>query len=203
MLSSLGLPCPVVSIGNLTNGGTGKTPFVEYLSRHYALAHRMPTMILQVRWWWVAVGSWGGAAVEGGAGSFVDRLYQPLALRCPAALLPCCPAALLLGPAARCCRQSHISALHTPHPSPQRGGGTVDETVMMRHLLDGLPVVVSERATTSVEARDYLRWVLGAAPGLQCAVLCGPPAAHIPQAAAVEWWLLWSVVPVRLVPAAA
>ena len=48
VLRSLGLPCPVISIGNLTVGGTGKTPFVEYLSRHYALSHRMPTMILQV-----------------------------------------------------------------------------------------------------------------------------------------------------------
>ncbi|KAI7843434.1 hypothetical protein COHA_002912 [Chlorella ohadii] len=85
VLRSLGLPCPVISIGNLTNGGTGKTPFVEYLSRHYALSHRMPTMILQ------------------------------------------------------------------------RGGGTVDETVMLQHLLEGLPIVVSDRATSSAEAREYLR----------------------------------------------
>lgn len=85
VLRSLGLPCPVISIGNLTNGGTGKTPFVEFLARHYTQAHRMPTMILQ------------------------------------------------------------------------RGGGTVDETVMMRQLLEGLPVYISDSATTSVEARDYLR----------------------------------------------
>lgn len=49
MLRPLGLPCPVISIGNLTNGGTGKTPFVEYLARHYVSVHRMPTMVLQAR----------------------------------------------------------------------------------------------------------------------------------------------------------
>jgi hypothetical protein len=49
MLRPLGLPCPVISIGNLTNGGTGKTPFVEFLARHYTSVHKMPTMILQAR----------------------------------------------------------------------------------------------------------------------------------------------------------
>lgn len=73
LLRSLGLPCPVVSIGNLTNGGTGKTPFVEYLSRHYALSHRMPTMILQVRgvqWGWeLGMGGCSGQpAAAGGLG---------------------------------------------------------------------------------------------------------------------------------------
>jgi len=41
-------PAPSPPAGNLTNGGTGKTPFVEYLARHYVQAHRMPTMVLQV-----------------------------------------------------------------------------------------------------------------------------------------------------------
>ena len=33
----------------------------------------------------------------------------------------------------------------------------MDETVMMRHLLEGLPVFISESATSSGEAREYLR----------------------------------------------
>ncbi|PSC77006.1 dolichol-phosphate mannosyltransferase subunit 1 [Micractinium conductrix] len=85
VLRSLGLPCPVISIGNLTNGGTGKTPFVEFLARHYMQVHRMPTMVLQ------------------------------------------------------------------------RGGGTVDETVMLRNALEGLPVLVQDSATSPAEAREYLR----------------------------------------------
>ncbi|EFN57145.1 hypothetical protein CHLNCDRAFT_57362 [Chlorella variabilis] len=85
MLRPLGLPCPVISIGNLTNGGTGKTPFVEFLARHYVSVHKMPTMVLQ------------------------------------------------------------------------RGGGTVDETIMLRHVLEGLPVYVHDCSTTSSEAREYLR----------------------------------------------
>ncbi len=33
----------------------------------------------------------------------------------------------------------------------------MDETVMLQHLLEGLPIVVSDRATSSAEAREYLR----------------------------------------------
>ena len=42
---------------------------------------------------------------------------------------------------------------------PQRGGGTVDETLMMRHALEGLPlpVIISDSATSSTEARQTLR----------------------------------------------
>jgi tetraacyldisaccharide 4'-kinase len=36
LLRSHKFPCPVVSVGNITAGGTGKTPFVEYLARWFA-----------------------------------------------------------------------------------------------------------------------------------------------------------------------
>jgi tetraacyldisaccharide 4'-kinase len=36
ILRAVRLPCPVVSVGNITCGGTGKTPFVEYLARWFA-----------------------------------------------------------------------------------------------------------------------------------------------------------------------
>jgi tetraacyldisaccharide 4'-kinase len=34
------VPVPVVSVGNLTAGGTGKTPFVEYVARYYRNMNR-------------------------------------------------------------------------------------------------------------------------------------------------------------------
>ncbi|RMF88172.1 MAG: tetraacyldisaccharide 4'-kinase [Nitrospinota bacterium] len=36
LLAQHALPCKVISIGNLTLGGTGKTPFVAYLGRHFS-----------------------------------------------------------------------------------------------------------------------------------------------------------------------
>lgn len=39
------LPYPVVSVGNLTWGGTGKTPFVDYLARKIAAHRRIPLIL--------------------------------------------------------------------------------------------------------------------------------------------------------------
>ena len=45
ILKSKKLPFPVVSIGNLTWGGTGKTPFVEYLVKKASDRHRTPLIL--------------------------------------------------------------------------------------------------------------------------------------------------------------
>lgn len=42
---SIRLPVPVISVGNITTGGTGKTPVVEYISR-YLQARRKKVVIL-------------------------------------------------------------------------------------------------------------------------------------------------------------
>lgn len=39
------LPFPVISVGNLTWGGTGKTPFVEYLARRICSHRRVPLIL--------------------------------------------------------------------------------------------------------------------------------------------------------------
>jgi len=39
------LPYPVISVGNLTWGGTGKTPFVEYLARKIGTHRRIPLVL--------------------------------------------------------------------------------------------------------------------------------------------------------------
>lgn len=39
------LPFPVISVGNLTWGGTGKTPLVEYLARKIGAEHRTPLIL--------------------------------------------------------------------------------------------------------------------------------------------------------------
>lgn len=42
------LPVPVISVGNLTWGGTGKTPMVEHLARHYIAARVCPLILTRV-----------------------------------------------------------------------------------------------------------------------------------------------------------
>jgi tetraacyldisaccharide 4'-kinase len=39
------VPCPVISVGNLTVGGTGKTPFVEWIVREVRLLGRRPAVL--------------------------------------------------------------------------------------------------------------------------------------------------------------
>ncbi|MSR77861.1 MAG: tetraacyldisaccharide 4'-kinase [Candidatus Omnitrophica bacterium] len=39
------LPFPVISVGNITWGGTGKTPFVEYLARKFSDFHKTPLVL--------------------------------------------------------------------------------------------------------------------------------------------------------------
>jgi tetraacyldisaccharide 4'-kinase len=39
------LGAPVISVGNITTGGTGKTPLVEWLARELARAHRRPCIL--------------------------------------------------------------------------------------------------------------------------------------------------------------
>ncbi len=45
ILKSEKLPFPVISVGNLTWGGTGKTPFVEYLARRISDRQRTPLVL--------------------------------------------------------------------------------------------------------------------------------------------------------------
>jgi tetraacyldisaccharide 4'-kinase len=45
VLASHRVPCPVVSVGNVTFGGTGKTPFVEFLARRFRFEGRHPAVV--------------------------------------------------------------------------------------------------------------------------------------------------------------
>jgi tetraacyldisaccharide 4'-kinase len=45
VLASRRVSCPVVSVGNLTFGGTGKTPFVEFLARRLRFEGRHPAVV--------------------------------------------------------------------------------------------------------------------------------------------------------------
>lgn len=44
-LASARAACPVISVGNLTFGGTGKTPFVEFLARRLRFEGRTPAIV--------------------------------------------------------------------------------------------------------------------------------------------------------------
>lgn len=44
-LTSFDLPRPSISVGNLTMGGTGKTPFVEFLARRFRFEGRTPAIL--------------------------------------------------------------------------------------------------------------------------------------------------------------
>lgn len=44
-LRSERVPCPVVSVGNLTFGGTGKTPFVLFLARRFRFEGKRPAIL--------------------------------------------------------------------------------------------------------------------------------------------------------------
>jgi tetraacyldisaccharide-1-P 4'-kinase len=41
------LPCPVISVGNLSVGGTGKTPVVAWVARRLAASGRRPVIALR------------------------------------------------------------------------------------------------------------------------------------------------------------
>jgi len=60
--------CPVVSVGNLTFGGTGKTPFVEFLARRFRFEGKRPAILsrgYRRRSTGVVVVSWGDGPVVG------------------------------------------------------------------------------------------------------------------------------------------
>jgi tetraacyldisaccharide 4'-kinase len=47
ILSSVKLAKPVISVGNITTGGVGKTPFVAMLARHFVQRHKKPAILLR------------------------------------------------------------------------------------------------------------------------------------------------------------
>ncbi len=69
ILRSVKLPCPVISVGNITSGGTGKTPLVEYIARWLAKKN-LRTVIL----------SRGYGRLPGGAGDDEDLLFSEMDL---------------------------------------------------------------------------------------------------------------------------
>lgn len=78
-LTSHRLPHPVVSVGNLTFGGTGKTPFVEFLARRLRFEGWRPAILSRG----YGRASRGVVVVSEGAGPLVDAVLggdEPVAL---------------------------------------------------------------------------------------------------------------------------
>ncbi|MCF8080795.1 MAG: tetraacyldisaccharide 4'-kinase, partial [Desulfobacterales bacterium] len=61
--------CPVVSVGNLTIGGTGKTPMVVYLARRLVAAGKRPAVVSR--------GYRGASETTGGIVSDTSRILLP------------------------------------------------------------------------------------------------------------------------------
>lgn len=69
LLASQRLSCPVVSVGNLTFGGTGKTPMVVYLARRLLASGRRPAVVSR--------GYRGASERTGGIVSDTRRILLP------------------------------------------------------------------------------------------------------------------------------
>lgn len=76
LLRSRGLPCPTISVGNITTGGTGKTPVVEWLATALAARGQKPAVLLR------------GYRVGGSMSSDEAELLQAHLPRIPVAASP-------------------------------------------------------------------------------------------------------------------
>jgi tetraacyldisaccharide 4'-kinase len=78
LLSSVQAPVPVISVGNITSGGTGKTPIVELIAAMFLRAHKRPAIVSRgygrLTTGFVLVSD--GAAVHATADAAGDEAYQ-------------------------------------------------------------------------------------------------------------------------------